>query len=421
MAATDRGTATPLAPPPLGQPPAAGLALPLPQGGEAAGPYAPRSVAARLFAEAYSFDFFQAVRLLEMLDRRRLPVGDAGPSEDEVVRFRARVSHDFPASSIHELSAAEDRDAPASMVINFFGLTGPSGVLPTHYTDTLYRLERDYKTREAHALRDWLDLFNHRLVSLFYRAWRKYRVFLPQDRGEEAYADDPFAVCVFSLMGIGLPALRDRLRVSLPADDVHPPHVLDRIDPRTLLFYSGLLAHRPRCAAGLESLLQDYFQVPVAVQQFHGRWLQFTPENQSRLGIRRGNCQLGANLVLGERVWDVQGRIRIRLGPLDYEQFVQFLPDRGPCRERKSMFLLTHLGRLYAGTEFDLAVQLVLRADQVPECRLDAANPNGARLGWNTWLHGRPAARDADDAIFETADVFNLPGPGQPPARPERV
>ncbi|HEX4148540.1 MAG TPA: type VI secretion system baseplate subunit TssG [Pirellulales bacterium] len=423
MAATDRGTTAPLAPLPLGRPPEAGSA-PSAQAagiGQTAAEPAPGSLAARLFAEPYAFDFFQAVRLLEQLDRQRRPIGDVGPAEAEVVRFRTRVSLDFPASAIYELTADEDRTRPPSMTINFFGLTGPSGVLPSHYTDTLFRLERDYKHQEAGALRDWLDLFNHRLVSLFYRAWRKYRPVLPLESGDNAGSDDRFARCLFSLVGLGLPALSDRLRVSLPASGLEPPEVLDAVDPRTLLFYSGLLAHRPRSAVGLAALLQDYFQVPVEVKQFFGRWLKFTPEHQSRLGVRRGNCQLGADLVLGERVWDVQGRICVCLGPLDYAHFVRFLPDPAASHQRKSMFLLTHLSRLYAGPEFDLAVQVVLKADQVPDCRLVAGDPIGARLGWNTWLHSRPRARDADDAIFEAADVFELPGPEASNSRPARV
>ena len=113
----------------------------------------------------------------------RVQVGRGGPPHAEAVRFRARISLSFPPSSIYELRKPTSSLPVPVMVQAFMGLTGPSGVLPRHYTELLYKIEREFRTPEKHALRDWFDLFNHRLVSLFYLAWEKYRFYVPFERG----------------------------------------------------------------------------------------------------------------------------------------------------------------------------------------------------------------------------------------------
>jgi type VI secretion system protein ImpH len=378
-----------------------------------AAPVWPPTLEGRLFTEGYAFDFFQAVRLLERLAPDRRPVGGDGPPDAEVARFRVLPSVSFPASAVYDIERPEGALPPA-VTVAFLGLTGPSGVLPGHYTELLIRLQRGERGPEQEALRSWLDLFNHRLLSLFYRAWEKYRFYIPYERGEYARAEpDPFTRSLFSLLGLGQPSLRNRLRVSCRREEDGEPReeVLARVNDLALLYYGGLLAHRPRCAVSLEAFLHDYFQLPVRVQQFQGQWLLLDTSNQSRLGAEGGNCRLGRDAVAGERVWDVQGKVRIRLGPLGYGAFTEFTPDRAPVARRKALFLLIHLVRLYLGPELLFDVQLVLKADEVPSCRLEAGDGIGPRLGWNTWACSRPPARDADDPVFEGEEVVDL-GPG---------
>jgi type VI secretion system protein ImpH len=283
----------------------------------------------------------------------------------------------FPASAVYDVERPAG-DLPPVVTVTFLGLTGPSGVLPGHYTELLIRLQRGERGPEQEALRAWLDLFNHRFLALFYRAWEKYRFYIPYERGEYARTEpDPFTRALLSLLGLGQPSLRNRLRVSCRREEDGEPRedVLARVDDLALLYYGGLLAHRPRCAVALEAFLQDYFQLPVRVLQFQGQWLHLDVSNQSRLGEGGGNCRLGRDAVAGERVWDVQGKVRIRLGPLRY-------------------------------ADFD--VQLVLKADEVPACRLEAGPGIGPRLGWNTWACSRPPEHDADDAVFEGEEVVDL-------------
>lgn len=366
-----------------------------------------------LFREGYSFDFFQAVRLLE---RRPgvAPVGHDGPPSNEAARFRAALGHAFPASAISDLKAPTPDRPVAQLTLPFLGLTGPSGVMPRHYTDLLMRLERDSRNPERHALRDWFDLFNHRLISLFYRAWTKYRFMFAHERREyDRDEPDAFTVAVLSLLGVGQLPLRKRLSIRSQANGDEWDQretVLAGIPDLALFRYSGLLAHRPRNALGLEAILADYFQVPVEVRQFHGAWLKLDEFDRCQLGAEDGNCALGQTLVIGERVWDVEGRILLRIGPLTYEQFAELLPDDSPTPERKGFFLLVHLARFYLGPTIEFDVRLELLPHAAPECSLGGLGDPGARLGWNSWLVSQPPATVVKDAVFNTSEVFHLGG-----------
>jgi type VI secretion system protein ImpH len=303
------------------------------------------------------------------------------------------------------------------MTVTFMGLYGPSGVLPAHYTELLLRLEQDQRGPERHALRAWLDLFNHRLLSLFSRAWEKYRFPILYERSfHEKAQDDPFTRVLFSLIGLGTNGLRQRLQVKLAVPAEPPaagvpsvPGVLARIDDLALLHYAGLLSRQGRSALGLQALLEDYFGLPVKVVQFQGQWLLLDSASQSRM-TEGGACLLGINTVAGGRVWDVQSKVRVRLGPLSYEQFTSFLPDLSPDLSKKNLFLLSHLTRLYLGMELDFEIQLVLRAAEVPPAQLTGGRGRGRQLGWNSWVLSRPAVADADQAVFEGQELTVVGG-----------
>ncbi|WP_435017852.1 type VI secretion system baseplate subunit TssG [Tundrisphaera sp. TA3] len=378
--------------------------------------------AGHLFAEPYAFDFFQAVRLLERLAPGSVPVGRDGPPGAECVRFRSIASLAFPPSAVADLRPGRDDGSAPVLVQAFLGLTGPSGILPRHYTELLIRLEKETREADRFALRDWLGIFDHRLASMFYRAWEKYRFAIPFERGEALRDDpDPFTRALFSLVGLGEPPLRRRLIVPAPSPAPAGEPPLAAVNDLAVIYYAGLFAHRPRSAVGLERLLADYFAAPAQVDSFRGQWLPLGAENQIRLGEGdHGDApRLGVDAIAGEQVWDVQGRFRVRLGPLSYGQFAEFLPDPSPIPARKAIFLLSHLTRLYNGPDLDFDVQLVLRGDEIPECRLAPDDPEpgdvGHRLGWNTWLRSLPAEADSDAAVFDgeslLATATSLPAP----------
>jgi type VI secretion system protein ImpH len=338
------------------------------------------------------FDFFQAVRLLERQARAqaqedpagpRQPVGQDWAPRQEAVRFRALPSLNFPAgavSRIDEPAPADGVTAPPEMVVSFLGLTGPQGVLPAHYTTLLMRRIRD----KDYALRDFLDLFNHRLISLFFRAGEKYRLPVTYERarlGPGGSGADPASTALYCLAGMGTVGLRGRLTV----------------DDEAFLYYSGHFAHYPRSALALECLLADYFGLALRVLQAQGQWLTLDVADQGRLpgpGLPEGPHQLGVDVIAGERVWDIQSKFRLRIGPLSYAEFRRFMPDGEGLRS------LCELTRAFVGPELDFDVQPVLRAAEVPWCQLSAAGADRPCLGWNTWVRCAPFAQDVDSAVF---------------------
>jgi type VI secretion system protein ImpH len=359
-------------------------------------------LAARFFAQPYEFDFHQAVTLLERLYPDRKPVGRGENPQQEVVRFRGHLALSFPPSQIVDLQPPTSPHTPAQMTVAFFGLYGPSGVLPRFYTEKLIELERS-KLREKGAFRAWLDLFNHHLISLFFRAWEKYRFVIPYARGEYQRPEpDPFTLALLSFIGLGSRGVRHRLQVAIPSDDaLIEPTVLARIPDVALLPCAGLFAQRPRNALNLARILVCYFRFPVEVLQFHGQWLYLDEASQTRLGQGGDDNLLGNGIVVGSRVWNIQSKLRLRVGPLSYAEFLDLLPDRRPTTERKTFFLLSHLVRLYIGPDLHFDVQLILRAQDVPATQLKDDGSLGPRLGWNTWLLSGQAQRDADDAVFD--------------------
>jgi type VI secretion system protein ImpH len=319
--------------------------------------------------EPYSFEFFQAVRLMHLLRPDRGRVGRFSNPDEEAVHFGATPSTAFPASEIQALEM--DGDAPPRLVVNFLGITGPQGVLPLEYSE----LVADRVRQRDHALRDFLDLFNHRIISLFFRAWERTHAHGANlAQGEDALQDH-----LLDLVGLGTPGLAKQL--GLPS--------------AALPFYVGLLAMPTRPAVALEMVIEDYFGVPVDVEQFIGGWYSIDVPSQCALGDESSpSSQLGVGAVAGDEIWDVQARARLRLGPLTRAQYDTFLPNGRAYQELRA------LTKFFTGEQVDIELQLVLAKDDVPPVSLDADTKPATPLGWSTWLRSRPFTRDASDTIL---------------------
>jgi type VI secretion system protein ImpH len=342
-----------------------------------------------LFAEGHAFDFFQAVRLLEMIQAadgletaapevsgqkalpRRVqasPAEGADPSK-EVVRFRSAVTLDFPASDIESLNSGngvsdpagmvahfKKREMPAEMTVNFLGLAGGLGALDIPTTELVLQ----QASRKDQPLKDFLDIFNHRLVSLLYRIRKHHRVGL----GVATPGEDQISRYLYSLIGLGTPNLQGRM------------HFRDR----SLLYYAGILAQQPRSMVGLERILADYFKVQVKGHPFKGEWSELEESQWSTIGESGRNQRLGRDTVIvGTRVWDQHARFEIQLGPLTLRQFLGFLPTNW------RFGALCDLIRFYVKDQFEFSVRLVLKAEEVPGARLESTQPE---LSWTSWLGG---------------------------------
>lgn len=326
-----------------------------------------------LFDEPYRFEFFQAVRLLASIYRDKKRVGSDALPADEIVRFRSRPALDFPPSEVHELRKAEDPqsgDERLDMLVNFMGMIGPSGVLPTHYTELVIERVRQRDT----AMWAFLDIFTHRAVSLFYRAWEKYRFPVGYERGE-----DEFTGYLFDLVGLGTDGLRGRM--SLPDESLLP--------------YAGLISQKPHSSNSLENILSDYFGVKAKIEQFFGQWLELGKHDLSKLGSQ--NSELGFTTVIGSRVWDQQSKFRIKVGPIKFKQYTSFLPNGSAFNAFRSIV------NFIVGTELDFDMQLVLKKEEVPSAILTTRAMRKPMLGWTTFLKTQPFDEDDEQLVLQPA------------------
>ena len=250
---------------------------------------------------------------------------------------------------------------PPRVEVRFFGLFGPNGPLPLHLTE--YARNQALHNADPTFAR-FADLFHHRLLLLFYRAWAQAQPVVGRDR----QGDDSFADIVGSLIGVGIPAMRGR----------------DPMPDEVKLHFAGLLTRQVRNADGLANLLGGYLGRPVQVEQFAGHWMPLLENERSRLGRllggkRNTSAQLGAGAVLGRMLWDRQHGIRLHIGPLDRQAFEALLPDG------TALPSVMALVQQYLGHEFDWDLVLGHIAEQVQPSRLG----RHARLGWTSWV-GQP-------------------------------
>ena len=309
-------------------------------------------------------EFFETVRAILAASGRQ--IGDDTRAEAEPVRFAAGPGLRHPDVEIAALDRP-DPAGPVEMTVGHIGLTGAMGVMPDHYSDLVVERRR----ARDEGLARFLDLFNHRAISLFYRAWAKYRlpVRFAEDGGGFA---DPFSRTLAALAGLA------------------------RLDDPSLLAAAGPLGRQVRSAGSLRRIVAALFALPVTVEELHPRRIRIAPGDLTRLGSRRNPrgsfATLGENVVLGETAWDIGGRFRLRMGPLDWLGFAAFFEGDGIRRR------LVEAVRFAVGGTIDFDIQLVLAADQVPPARLAiAAPPMLSRTGW---LLAGAATRDRDDAVL---------------------
>lgn len=310
--------------------------------------------------EPWSFDFFQALRRIDARQPDKPRLGTARRPSDEPVRLAQAPEMSFAPASLHAVKPPE-AGLPARVEVRFFGLFGPNGPLPLHMTE--YARNRALHNSDPTLVR-FADIFHHRLLLMFYRAWAQAQPVVGRDRP----GDDSFADIVGSLIGVGIPQMRGR----------------DPMADEIKLRFAGLLTRQVRNADGLANLLSGYLGRRVRVEQFAGHWMPLLADERTRLGRvlggqRNTSAQLGAGAVLGRMLWDRQHGIRLHIGPLDRKAFESLLPDG------KALPAVMALVQQYVGHEFDWDLVLGHLADQVEPARLG----RHARLGWTSWV-GRP-------------------------------
>lgn len=335
----------------------------------------PVALDAELERKAGRMDFFQVLRLIENAHPELPRIGSSLRARDDAIRLNQEPSLSFHETALAGYTRAGP-DARARLAVNFFGLLGANGPLPTHITEYV-------RDRLRHGgdptLMAFLDVFHHRMLSLFYRARASAEPVISLDRSD----GDRFSGFVGSMFGINAPGLRER----------------DDIGDFAKLHFAGLLANRARPASGLASILRAYFRLPLRIEQFVGHWMALPDETLSRIGTGMDGNRLGGSLVLGRKVWDCQNKFRIVIGPLGHDDYRRFMPGGDSLRR-----LLAWV-RTYCGLALDWEVRLILKQAEVPPLRLGG----GLRLGWNTWTASRPVLRDPDQMRISRTSIETQP------------
>jgi type VI secretion system protein ImpH len=290
------------------------------------------------------------------------------PHEDPL-RFRSQLSLNFPASEVSDLKFEREGKVSAAglplteVQVTFMGLVGPSGVLPRPYTELLLERHIQYRDDAAHA---FLDVFSHRMTTLFYEAWQKYKFYIEYERN----GTSDFDRYLLHLVGLGPQAQKQKF-----GPEGSP------LRRELFSYFSGMFAQKPRNALNLQVMLSFYFSLPFKVRQFAGRWLKLDVSQCTQLG--RKNAALGQSAVVGNRVWDYQSSVRIEIGPLPLADYQRFQPGTEDYQK------LVELVRFYVGAHLDFQIAPTLKREAVPLAKI--GRQGNVALGWLGWLK-RPGA-----------------------------
>jgi type VI secretion system protein ImpH len=325
---------------------------------------------AQLAENPYGFDFFAAVRLLQSRFPNQPRLGYSNAPAQDPVRFAQNPALDFAPSTLEPLRR-KDPSRPPVVYSRHFGLFGPNGPLPLCLTE--YAYDRLHHHNDATFV-EFCNVFHHRLLSFFFRAWADAQKTVDLDRAE----DQRWVHFVGSLIGIGMGSL----------------HGQDRLPDQAKLYYAGRLVQQNRNAEGLEAIIQDFFGIQTEVQTFVGRWLNLPANSVCKLGDSPATGRLGSTVIVGSRIWNCQMHFRLRMGPMKLADLERLLPTGSSFSRLRDWI------RLYTSEEFTWDAQLVLAKDEVPAVQVGKAG----RLGWTTWLKTKPFEQDAADLILHPPD-----------------
>ena len=332
-------------------------------------------------------DFYQVLRLIENANLLLPRIGASLRPRDDAVRFGQDPALIFHPTMLGQYKRA-DGEGRARLAVNFFGLLGANGAMPVHITEYVRDRLRHGGDRTLLA---FLDVFHHRMLCLFYRARAAAEPVISLDRAD----GDRFSVFVGSMFGIGAPALRER----------------DAISDFAKLHFAGLLANKTRPAAGLVTILGEYFKLPVHIEQFVGHWMRMPTDIQSRIGRLDDGNRLGSSLVLGKSVWDCQHKFRIVIGPVGYADYQRFLPGG------ESLARLLAWVKNYVGVTLDWDVRVILKKEDMPPLHLGGAT----RMGWSTWLASTRQTRNPDQMLINPVLIQSSTREPATPGRHEKT
>lgn len=315
----------------------------------------------RLASNIGQFDFISALRWLDCAYPEKPRLGDSIRLSDESVRLSQSISLAFKGVALDSLEPGAGKH-PHRLNVNFLGLLGTNGPLPLHYTEYA-----DQRLRHSNdpTFKEFLDIFNHRMLSLFYRASTEFDPAVNFDRAE----NNRFDKFVGALAGLGLSQSKDR----------------DDVPDYAKYFYAGWHGNKSKSPDGIKSIVGEYFDIPVDVEEFVGAWLDLPFDARGVLGGENGNISLGVSAYLGKRVWSVGHKFKVIVGPLDWQEYLSFRPGGTRAKE------LHDLVRNYVGDEWDWDLELRVEEGMIDPMQLDKS----VSLGFSSWLVSKAVRREA--------------------------
>ena len=300
-----------------------------------------------LIAEPWRFDFFNVLRRFEREHPQKPRIGDSATLGDEFLVVTQNPYMEFPASTLE--GAGLDGAGRMRLIARFLGMFGPQGALPLTTTEESYvwLLERD------DAFPRFVDIFQRRFLSLFFRAWADPRPIAQNDRP----GHDRFRTYIGAMIGVGTP----------------PYHDADAISDFAKMEFSGLIAPKAKSASRLRNFIAGLFGVKVEIDEFVGSWLSFDRKDCSQLGASQS--RLGGDCILGSSMFSVSDKFRLRVFVKNIAQYERFLPGSDLARQIGDAVFL------YLGEEFDWDMELAIPAGEITPVRLG----QGAKLGWTSW------------------------------------
>lgn len=304
-----------------------------------------------------SFNLFQAIYLGERTGKKLHPERNDEKFEQSGLHFRPYENYVFPPTDLRSFRFEND---VMKYTINLMGLYGINAPLPRCYHEQV-AVQQTVHDPGSIPLQNFLDIYNNRFYWLYYQAWKKYRSYLQIGDGTGGKA----AQRVFSFIGLGFREEKKERAIS----------------PFKLFQMSGILSNKVRNKAGLQILLQEFFpKFPFRIQEFVPSRVKLT--EIPKIGRINGATRhrLGTNSILGRSVQDYLSKICIQIGPIDFEDYLSFLPDG------KKMNLLKQVIDLYISDTLIYDIRFLVRAEQI---KTIPWSDNRLKLGHSLWL-GKP-------------------------------
>lgn len=312
--------------------------------------------------ELYQQGFAPLLRYLDANAPLAARIGYSVSPKQDCVRFGQTPLMHFYSSAFTNVTFNKN-SGEYKLKNSYWGLFGINGPLPSHLTE--YAIERNYRLKDK-TFTEFLDIFHHRFISLFYRAWADAQPTVSHDRPEQ----DSF---------------RKRL-TAISGDEASGTDTFSQ-NKNIHQYMSGLYSQKNRSGTALSQILSEYLGLNVWLEEFQGCWYELQPHEQTQLGKK--NAVLGIDSIVGGRTYQCNFNFDINIGPVTYKQYTNLLHNK------KYLKTVANLTKKMVGQEYNFTIKIVLKAHQTQSCHLGSA-----RLGINSWCQNKSSHLMQSDPVI---------------------